>query len=212
VVITGNTFYGYVGDPASWGAQSVATGDLGEVDADGYLHLRGRKKNVFISSFGRNISPEWIESELLLYPEITQCIVFGDAQPYCSALIAAAGPEVTDAHLQKLVAAVNDGLPDYAHIKRWHRLEQTLDHTAGLYTENGRPRRTAIAEWYAAVIEALYSEHPAVVTAQVESTGSDATGPDASVTASASPQAAGVKPTLTSVNTTNPDRIASTPS
>jgi long-subunit acyl-CoA synthetase (AMP-forming) len=212
VVVTGNTFYGYVGDPASWGAQSVATGDLGELDADGYLHLRGRKKNVLISSFGRNISPEWIESELLLYPEIKQCIVFGDAQPYCSALIAVAGPEVTDAHLQQLVAAVNDRLPDYAHIERWHRLEHTLDHTAGLYTENGRPRRTAIAERYAAVIESLYSEHPAAIPVQVESAEADSTSLDASVTTSASPQAAGVKPTPTSVNTTNPDRIAATPS
>jgi long-chain acyl-CoA synthetase len=158
VIVAGNAFLGYVGDPASWGAASVATGDLGELDTEGFLHLQGRRKNVLISSFGRNISPEWVESELLLHPELSQCIVLGDARPYCSALVVPADPNVDDMQVQQLLDDVNAKLPDYARVKRWHRLARPLDHATGLYTENGRPRRAAIDEYFAAEIAALYRE------------------------------------------------------
>jgi long-chain acyl-CoA synthetase len=158
VFVSGNCFLGYVGQPETWGQQKIATGDLGAQDADGYVYLYGRRSNVLISSFGRNISPEWVESELLLCPEISQCIVFGDDRPYCTALIAASDSTIDDARIQVQVEAINAGLPDYARIQRWHRLSAELDHAEGLYTENGRPKRAAIAEYFSPIIESLYVE------------------------------------------------------
>lgn len=157
VFFSGNSFLGYLGQPHSWGQPRVATGDLGDLDADGFMHLQGRSKNLLISSFGRNISPEWVESEILLYPEISQCIVVGDSRPYCAALIAAAGAQVPNSLIQNFLDAVNEKLPDYARIKRWYRLPRALRHSDGLFTENGRPRRKQISERFATEIESLYA-------------------------------------------------------
>ena len=156
--VDGNSFLGYAGDPDSWYPATVETGDLGAFDAAGFLHLQGRSKNVLISAMGRNISPEWVESELLSYPEITQCIVFGDARPYCTALIAAGDQTVTDARLEAIVNEVNDELPDYARIRRWRRLTTPLSVAEGLYTANGRPNRPMIARRYQGDIDSLYRE------------------------------------------------------
>jgi long-chain acyl-CoA synthetase len=164
VVIAGNSFLGYVDDPASWGTHKVVTGDLGKVDDNGYLHLRGRSKNMLISSLGRNISPEWIESEVLVHHKIAQCVVLGDARPYCVALIAAKDRQTSDIDIQMHIDSINADLPDYARIQRWYRLARPLSHAYGLYTENGRPRRAAIASTFATVIDSLYAERP--VTAE----------------------------------------------
>lgn len=64
IVITGTLFLGYVNMPESFYPTAVYTGDLA-VQTDGFFQIAGRKKNVFINSFGRNISPEWIEGELM---------------------------------------------------------------------------------------------------------------------------------------------------
>ncbi|MBB5863202.1 long-subunit acyl-CoA synthetase (AMP-forming) [Xanthomonas arboricola] len=58
----------------------VRTGDLGHVDRDGFVHITGRRKHVFITAFGRNVSPEWVESELLQHPLLAQVVVWGEAQ------------------------------------------------------------------------------------------------------------------------------------
>ena len=65
----------------------MATGDLGYIDYDGFVFIEGRLGNRLISSFGRNISPEWVESELLAGPLLAQAVVVGDAKPYCAALV-----------------------------------------------------------------------------------------------------------------------------
>ncbi|MBW8367389.1 MAG: AMP-binding protein, partial [Arenimonas sp.] len=59
----------------------IATGDLGHVDDEGFVHVTGRSKNVFITAFGRNVSPEWVESELLQHPAFAQALVWGEARP-----------------------------------------------------------------------------------------------------------------------------------
>lgn len=83
--IRGNIFRGYLVTPLALTANHTNewfdTGDLGYLDTQGYLHITGRRKNVLISSYGRNISPEWIEAELTVQPEIKQALVFGDAGP-----------------------------------------------------------------------------------------------------------------------------------
>jgi long-subunit acyl-CoA synthetase (AMP-forming) len=87
IIVLGNAMLGYVNEPASWYLDSIATGDLGFFDDAGFLHIEGRKKNMLISSYGRNISPEWVESELLANPMLAEVILIGDARPYCVALI-----------------------------------------------------------------------------------------------------------------------------
>jgi long-subunit acyl-CoA synthetase (AMP-forming) len=165
VVVSGNAMLGYLGEPDSFAAPSIRTGDLGEIDAQGFLQIRGRRKNLLISSFGRNINPEWVESEMLSQPLLAECVVLGDARPYCVALLTARDPDTTDAAIQKHIDQVNAGLPDYAQVRRWHRLSRPLSAQPGLLTANGRPQRSAIARQYAALLTRLYPENHALESA-----------------------------------------------
>ena len=65
----------------------LRSGDLGEIDADGYLHITGRKKDLIITSSGKNISPENLESALRETRWISQAVVIGDNRPYLVALL-----------------------------------------------------------------------------------------------------------------------------
>ena len=158
ICVAGNSFLGYLNDPQSWYPDKVATGDLGCVDESGFIHLKGRKKNLLISSYGRNISPEWIESEILTHPGIRQCVVVGDARPYCCALIYADSKHVSDDEIQQWLDRVNPTLPDYARVLSWLRLARPLGSEEGLLTANGRPRRKAINECYASAIDQFYDD------------------------------------------------------
>lgn len=158
IVVSGNAFLGYVGEPASWGGQRVNTGDLGHLDSDGFLYIEGRRKNLLITSFGRNISPEWLESELLANPMLRHCVVLGDARPFCSALIAPRSEAIPDAFIDNWVQRVNAGLPDYARIRRWQRFVHPPGTENGTLTANGRPVRARIEALYHRQISELYKE------------------------------------------------------
>ncbi len=162
IIVHGNTFLGYLDAPSGWNPKFVATGDLGNFDEQGFLFINGRKKNLLISSFGRNINPEWVESLLLSHPLLTQCVVFGDAKPCCVALLKPSDPACSDQEIQEWVDHVNTGLPDYARVRAWHRLDDSLTTEYGLMTDNGRPRRAAIERHHARFIEPLYSNQPTV--------------------------------------------------
>jgi long-subunit acyl-CoA synthetase (AMP-forming) len=155
IVVAGAGFLGYLGAGAA--PASIATGDLGRLDDDGFLHVDGRCKNLIISSFGRNISPEWVEAELLRDGTLQQAVLFGEAQPWCGALLYAA-PEVSNDHIESHIALVNRELPDYARVRRWRRLEQPLSFAAGELTANGRPRRADIERIHGEAIAALFSD------------------------------------------------------
>lgn len=143
IQIAGSLFAGYLGDatpvPAWW-----PTGDLGHIDAEGFVHLHGRKKNVLITAFGRNVSPEWVETALRGQPAVLQAVVLGDGQPALCAVLWPARPDADDATLQTAVDAANATLPDYARIARWTRGRAAFDAASGLATANGRPQRAAI--------------------------------------------------------------------
>jgi len=159
VVVSGNAMLGYVGEPESWGKTRIYTGDLGTVDVDGYLQINGRKKNLLISSYGRNINPEWVESEFLAEGRIAECIVFGDDRPYCVALVSPGSANESNQSLQHSIDITNAQLPDYARIRKWQRLPRTLSTQDDLVTDNGRPKRLAIATRYEHLIETLYTDH-----------------------------------------------------
>lgn len=156
IVVDGASHLGYVGEPESWGKDVVRTGDIGHVDADGRLFIDGRRKNVLITSYGRNISPEWVEGELLAGFMLRHAWVFGDAEPFCVALIVPASPSVSDQHIEAWLSKVNSQLPNYARIAKWHRLDPDVDDLSKLLTANGRPRRDLIATRFQPVLDAMY--------------------------------------------------------
>jgi long-subunit acyl-CoA synthetase (AMP-forming) len=143
IEIAGSLFSGYLGDPIpppGW----WPTGDLGSIDEDGFVYVRGRKKMVLITSFGRNVSPEWIETQLRDESAIAQAVVLGDGQATLSSVLWPLQPETTDAELQAAVNAANARLPDYARVHRWSRGRAPFDAASGMATPNGRPQRAAI--------------------------------------------------------------------
>jgi long-subunit acyl-CoA synthetase (AMP-forming) len=152
VKVRTSAFLGYIGHPATAGAE-FPTGDLGAIDERGHLHLSGRGKNLLITSYGRNIAPEWVEAALLAQPAILQAIVVGDGEPALSAVIVPASG-VHAAEIDAAIRTANAGLPDYARIAR-HLLTEPFTVQNDLATGNGRPVRTAILERYAALLAAL---------------------------------------------------------
>jgi long-subunit acyl-CoA synthetase (AMP-forming) len=183
VWVDGPRCLGYLGG-APLPSGPVATGDLGHLDADGFLHLIGRRKHIFITSFGRNVSPEWVESELLLHPDIAQAMVVGEARAHNLAVIWPRDPGLSDARLQQALAEVNAGLPDYARIAAAVRAAAPFSADAGLLTGNGRLRRDAIAARYADAIAATYARleaAPAVTMPVATSAALAATAPTASI-------------------------------
>ena len=157
ILVGGAGFLGYAGDHARSGAV-WPTGDLGHLDADGFLHLTGRKKDIFITAFGRNVSPDWVESELTLQPAIDQAWVHGEARPWNTAVIVpaagATAQSVTDA-----ITAANTNLPGYAQVSRWLPAQEPFPSGNCELTTHGRWRRTVIAKRYTTIIDQLYLEH-----------------------------------------------------
>jgi long-subunit acyl-CoA synthetase (AMP-forming) len=147
VLIAGSGMLGYLGDtdgvPEWW-----PSGDLGEFDANGYLYLHGRKKHQFITAYGRNVNPEWVEAELTQRGRIGQAFVYGEAMAHNHALIWPLRPETTDVQIAEAVSHANQALPDYARVHSWTRLAQPFTTGNGMATANGRPKRDAILAHY----------------------------------------------------------------
>jgi long-subunit acyl-CoA synthetase (AMP-forming) len=141
IQITNPGFLGYIDEKAP---QNFATGDLGLFDDEGFLSVTGRKKNVLITSYGRNVSPEWVESVLLTQPAIAQVIVYGDGEAYLRAIVV---PAYAEADLREAVNVANAMLPDYAQIKDF-KTSSPFTVEGGLLTGTGRPRRDNILELY----------------------------------------------------------------
>ena len=123
--MSGATLLGYTGQERpqeKW----YATGDLGFIDADGFLHLTGRRKNLFVTAYGRNVNPEWPESELSRFAEIAQAVVFGEAREHNVAVILPADGQVTDKCIDKCIDMANTTLPDYARVHEWVRAREAF--------------------------------------------------------------------------------------
>jgi long-subunit acyl-CoA synthetase (AMP-forming) len=144
------------GTPAMTNDNWLPTGDLGHLDDEGFLYLDGRKKNVLITSFGRNISPEWPESLLLGSGLFKQAIVVGDGQAQLGALLVAAKDDLSDEAIQLAITAVNQDLPDYAQIGPWMLATEPFTPNNGLATANGRLKRDLIKHKFNNQIELLY--------------------------------------------------------
>jgi long-subunit acyl-CoA synthetase (AMP-forming) len=149
-------FLGYLGDtPRSGDGTAYATGDLGYVDDAGYVHVTGRKKSIFVTSFGRNVAPEWVERELTGQPSIGQAAVFGEARPFNAAVIVPDGGAGIEA-VSAAIDAANRNLPDYARVAAWILASEPFSSDNGFATPNGRLRRHAILRRYGTRLDALY--------------------------------------------------------
>ena len=161
------------------------TGDVGTLDADGYLRIVDRKKELIITSGGKNISPANIESLLQRHPLIGQACAIGDRRNYVTALlvldgelgpawarargIKAQGIAELSAHplvlgeVKGAVRAANEHLARVEQVRRFKLLPDEWTAETGELTPTLKRRRRVIAERYAAVIEQLYDPRAADV-------------------------------------------------
>lgn len=152
ILVSGACMLGYLAETAT-PPQTIATGDLGRIDENGFLHITGRKKNVQITAFGRNFSPEWIESEAEMLPSIARLVIFGDGLAQNVALIQPR-PGNTQP-IAEQIAQLNSRLPDYARVHHWFVPDTPLSTASGLLTPNGRPRRDLIYQTFQTRIHQL---------------------------------------------------------
>ena len=154
------------------------TGDVGEMDADGFLRITDRKKDIIITAGGKNISPSEIENRLKVSPFVREAIVIGDKRKYLTALIGieldtvanwatrrglgfttyhnlTTKPEVREL-IAEWVEAVNQDLAQVEKVKRFDLLPKELDHEEGELTATQKVKRAAIAREFEELIEAMY--------------------------------------------------------
>jgi long-chain acyl-CoA synthetase len=156
---------GYAGGalaPDGW----LSTGDLGELTPAGDLLIRGRKKEILVTSYGKNIHPAVIETRIREIPGVAEVLLIGEQRPYVTAMIWLKELSATPGALAALDEAVrrqNDGLARVERVKRWAVLAEPLSIERGELTGNLKIRRQAVAQLRARQLEALYE--PSVVPA-----------------------------------------------
>nr|WP_298139045.1 AMP-binding protein [uncultured Pseudomonas sp.] len=158
VLVKGARMLGYLGEPPiqdEW----LGTGDLGHFEHD-FLVLHGRKKHQFITAFGRNVNPEWVEAELVQQLPIGQAWLHGEALPANVAVLVPRFATTSDQQLADAVEQANLALPDYARVHRWLRATAPFSSDNQLATANGRLRRNALFQHYQSAIEQLMADEP----------------------------------------------------
>ncbi len=163
-------------DPQGW----LATGDIGELDADGFLRITDRKKDILVTAGGKNVAPQPIEGKLTSSPLVENAVLFGDRKPYVVALIvpafealeswaAARGIPAADraallrreevlAAYREILDAVNAGLARFETIKKFRLLAEPFTIGDGHLTPTLKVKRRVIAERYAATLAEMYEE------------------------------------------------------
>jgi long-chain acyl-CoA synthetase len=140
------------------------TGDVGEIDADGFVKITDRKKDLIITAGGKNIAPQNIENALKASRFVSQALIVGDRRPYVTALITLEWDEVhasgRDAQelVQELVEAVNRDRVRVEQIKRFAILPRDFTQEHGELTPTLKLRRRVVHDHFAEEIEHLYSD------------------------------------------------------
>ncbi|MCP3101334.1 long-chain fatty acid--CoA ligase [Myxococcus sp. K15C18031901] len=154
------------------------TGDIGEIDADGYLRITDRKKDIIVTAGGKNVAPQNIENTLKTFPVMSQAMVYGDKRPYLVALITVADeaarkllaekgapvgsyadnakrPEI-HAAVKAVLDKVNSDQPPYATIKRFTIMPADFTQETGELTPTLKVKRKVCSQKYKAQIDAMY--------------------------------------------------------
>jgi long-chain acyl-CoA synthetase len=168
IIVRGpNIFPGYWQRPADTAKALEGgwfhTGDQGEVDATGNWRITGRVKNLIILNSGHKIPPEPLEDALSkALPEAEHVVLQGNQRGFLSALIAPnSGNGLTDSRVQAALDALNADVPHYKKIHGFHIVAEPFSIENGLLAANGKLRRAAIADRFAAEIEQIYQKKSA---------------------------------------------------
>jgi len=179
-------FAGYLNNPEEDAAaldsgRWLHTGDLGKVDADGFVYITGRKKELIVTASGKKVGPDPIETQLKDIEGVSQAFVYGDRKPYLVALLTlspesvlawarqrgmraasaeavAASPEFVR-HLDEAIARINSQLARYETIKRYVIAPEDFTIENGLLTPTQKIRRGPLYTRYHDTIEGLYAAH-----------------------------------------------------
>jgi long-subunit acyl-CoA synthetase (AMP-forming) len=165
----------------------IHSGDVGEIDAAGFLRVTDRKKELLITSGGKNIAPQYLEGKLKQIAAVSQAVAIGDRRPYVVALLTidpgrvaaeaekagsparspaeAARCAIFKAYVEKQVEEINKELARYETIKRVALLPRELSVEMGELTPTLKLKRRVVHEHHQDTIEALYSDvAPPVLT------------------------------------------------
>jgi long-chain acyl-CoA synthetase len=164
-------------EPDGW----FHTGDIGQLDADGFLTITDRKKDILVTAGGKNIAPQNIEGQLKAScPYVSQAVMLGDRRPFCVALITlneettgkwarehgidykdyadlANRPEVKQL-IRDGVEAVNAHLASYERIKDFHLLDHDLSQETGELTPKMSVKRKVVESRHKEVLEGFYRD------------------------------------------------------
>ena len=155
------------------------TGDIGELDHDGFLKITGRKKELLVTAAGKNVAPAVLEDRLRAHPLVSQCVVVGDQKPFIGALITldaemlpswsknnglegltaddALTNEVVLTEIQKAVDEANKAVSKAESIRKFTILAGDFTENNGYLTPSLKLKRNNVMKDYAAEVEALYS-------------------------------------------------------
>ena len=154
------------------------TGDIGELDQDGYLSITGRKKDIIITAGGKNITPANLEAEIKQSPYVSQCVVIGDRRPYLVALVTLdmeecaklceekgwpADPaelrrnEGMRAVIQEHLDKVNEKFARVEQVKKFEILPHDLSQETGELTPTMKVKRNVVADKFEKDVDALYA-------------------------------------------------------
>ena len=178
----GNIFQGYYkNDEAT--AETIIdgwlhTGDIGEIDADGYLKITGRKKDIIITAGGKNITPANLEAQIKQHPLVSQSVVIGDRRPFLVALVtldpeeaakyggqhgcidpgALADDPGVQASIMAHVNKINEKFARVEQVKKIKILPRDLSQEGGELTPTMKVKRNVVADKYATEVEELYAK------------------------------------------------------
>jgi long-chain acyl-CoA synthetase len=173
ILISGDTvFAGYLGDAEATSAVLtedgwLRTGDIGELDGEGFLRIIDRKKDLIVTSGGKNVAPQKLENALSAEPLVSQALVVGDDRPYLVALIA---PDLAEAlrlgatrdqveqRIDAAVKRLNREVGKAERIARHTVLDREFSQQHGEVTATLKLRRRTCAERFGAEIERLYTD------------------------------------------------------
>jgi long-chain acyl-CoA synthetase len=140
------------------------TGDIGEIDADGFLRITDRKKNLLITAGGKNVAPANIEVLIKREPAVSQAIVIGDRQPFLTTLVtinpdarATMGEEELEARIQSILDATNKEVARYEQIKKFRIVPREFTIEDEEMTPTMKLKRRVIMENWAHLVEDMYA-------------------------------------------------------